>query len=361
MGTYTSLICLPVSSRDQPLKQVIRLKEALALIQEGYRFFTLDKISESGKIGFKIYSLIDGKELYFINGLESAAGRRWGAFDGSALINKETDTLFEGGENSVFYKVKLNTKFDGHSVSVSPEVVRYRGSVEGRANEGIENSVAAYKNLLFFANNQGDMQAIDSTTMKPVWAVKGKDDTDASIVVSVENGKPYLYSGTEVDKQGERGYAFLVKREALTGKTVWEKQVPAFTLRGEDAVNGGLLSTPVVGKGKMSNLVIFTVSRYKTFNGGLVIAYDKTSGSEIWRYEMPSYGWSSPVDVYDKDGNGYIVQGDSVGNLYLLNGLTGKVITKINLGANIEASPAVYNDKLVVATRGGQMYGVNIK
>ena len=69
----------------------------------------------------------------------------------------------------------------------------------------------------------------------------------------------------------------------------------------------------------------------------------------------------SPVDVYDKNGNGYIIQGDSAGYLHLVNGKNGKLESEVLLNGNIESSPAVFNDVLVVATRNGTIYGVKIK
>ena len=56
---------------------------------------------------------------------------------------------------------------------------------------------------------------------------------------------------------------------------------------------------------------------------------------------------------YNSDGKGYIIQCDSIGNMYLLDGITGKILDKINLGSNIESSPAVFEDYIVVGTRGG--------
>ncbi|WP_051314728.1 hypothetical protein [Alteribacter aurantiacus] len=73
-----------------------------------------------------------------------------------------------------------------------------------------------------------------------------------------------------------------------------------------------------------------------------------------------SYAWSSPVDVYDKKGNAYIVQGDSNGDVTLINGKTGETIDQISIDVNIEASPAVFNDKVVVGSRNGFIYGMTI-
>ena len=72
------------------------------------------------------------------------------------------------------------------------------------------------------------------------------------------------------------------------------------------------------------------------------------------------YSWSSPVDVYDENGTGYIIHCDTGGNMYLLDGLTGKVLNDIQLNGIIEASPAVYNGKVVIGTRAQKIYGIDL-
>ena len=75
---------------------------------------------------------------------------------------------------------------------------------------------------------------------------------------------------------------------------------------------------------------------------------------------MDNYAWSSPVAVYDKEGTAYIIYGDSVGNMFMVD-FEGNNLSKVNLGSNIEASPAVYENTLVVGTRGGHVCGIKIK
>lgn len=64
--------------------------------------------------------------------------------------------------------------------------------------------------------------------------------------------------------------------------------------------------------------------------------------------------------VYDQNGRGYVILGNSKGTLRLIDGLTGKVIDSVKLNANIEGTPAVFEDMLVVGTRGRKIYGVRI-
>ena len=55
------------------------------------------------------------------------------------------------------------------------------------------------------------------------------------------------------------------------------------------------------------------------------------------------------------------IQCDSGGNLHKIDPLTGKLLSTINLGdANIEATPAIFDNTLVVGTRGMKIFGVEI-
>ena len=319
-------------------------------------------VPQTGEIGFRIFSLIDGKEIFFIKGIDAFAYRKWGAFDSSPLINRFTDAMYLNGENGVFYYVKLNTKFDlaGKNISVSPKVYKYRYQAPKKGQVGTENSIACYKNLVYFGDNNGFMQCIDLLTLRPVWAIDATDDTDASILIEVEKDIPYLYTGCEVDKQGGTGSTFLRKINGLTGEIVWESPYKCSTIQGAHPVNGGLLASPVLSKNPKDSMIIFSPARYKNLNGGLMVALHTRTGKEIWRLEMPNYAWSSPVDVYDAQGNLYIIQCESQGNIFLIEGKTGRIISKMSLGHNIEASPAVFMDKLVVGIRGARFYGISI-
>ena len=103
---------------------------------------------------------------------------------------------------------------------------------------------------------------------------------------------------------------------------------------------------------------------YKKHSGGkqnVEVKIDKETGEIVWKTKLNNYLWSSPVDFYDKDGNGYIIQCDSAGNMFLIDGNTGEILNTITLDANIEASPAIYEDMIVVATRAGSIYGIEIE
>ena len=53
--------------------------------------------------------------------------------------------------------------------------------------------------------------------------------------------------------------------------------------------------------------------------------------------------------------------GDCEGGLMLVDARTGKVLDRVELGANIEATPAVFDDTIVVGTRGQKIFAIRIK
>ncbi len=316
--------------------------------------------SVTGKIGFRIFSLIDQKMLYFINGIDKSAYRAWGAFDSTPLIDKNNDTLYECGENGILYSVKLNSNFDvneGH-ISINPEVTKYRYKSPSIKKLGIENSVAIYKNFAYFVDNSGYMQCVDLNSFTPVWVRNVSDDTDSTIgIEELGNSKVSLYTACEVDHQGNGGYSYVRKINALTGQLIWENKYQCTF----SETNGGALASPVIGKNDISDLVIYNIAKAWNKNGGKLIAFDKETGQEKWVINFNNYCWSSPVDIYTKNGKSYIIQCDSGGYMYLIEGQTGQILDKIPLEGNVEGSPAVYDDMIVVGTRGQKIWGIKVK
>ena len=47
--------------------------------------------------------------------------------------------------------------------------------------------------------------------------------------------------------------------------------------------------------------------------------------------------------------------------MYLIEGKSGKILDRISVEANVEASPVVYDNMVVIGTRGQVIYGIKIK
>jgi len=321
-----------------------------------------EKNGEQGPIGYRIFSLIDQKMLYFIDGYDKHAFRRWGAFDSSGVIDAKSDTLIIPGENGILYTAKLNTKYDPDkgTISINPEFANYRYKSSVSKRLGIENSPVVFKNYVYFIDNSGLLQCVDLNTLKPVWARNVTDDTDSTPALEIESETEVsLYTACEVDLQGSEGYSYIRKIDAFTGRLIWEKAVKC---EYNPDNNGGALASPVIGKNDIDNLVIYNIAKTgKTKTSGRLFALDKKSGKEVWTIDFNNYCWSSPVDVYTKDGKSYLIVCDSAGNVYLIEGKTGRILDTINIGSNIEASPAVYDNIAVIGTRGQKIFGIRIK
>jgi outer membrane protein assembly factor BamB len=257
--------------------------------------------------------------------------------------------------------MKLNTDFklQDAMISINPQVVKYRYRSNVSKKLGTENSPAIYKNYIYFVDNSGLMQCLDLNTMEPLWARYVTDDTDSSIAIEEENSKVSLYTACEVDGQGINGFSYIRKINALNGELLWERKIKSAY---DPKTNGGALASPIVGKHDIAGLVIYNIARTgENKNGSKLVALDKKTGETIWAVNNNFYSWSSPVDVYTSDGKSYIVFCDSGGYMYLLEGKSGKELDRIPLEANIEASPAVFEDMIVVGTRGQKIWGIRIK
>jgi outer membrane protein assembly factor BamB len=339
------------------------IKGSVSVDPRGYPLLYCGQgISLNKEFRFRIFSLVDQKILYYINGYDAYAFRGWAAFDGAALINPKNDRMYLGGENGVFYALKLNSKFEQttRTMSIAPDILKYHYKMKEGHQQGIENSVAAYHDKIYFADNDGYIQCLDLQTFKPQWILHNHDDTDASLMIEAQDSIPYLYTGSEVDKQGDKGSAFLKKLNGNTGSTVWERKFDCLTVRGEHPVNGGMLSTPILGKMKSNDRVIFSLSRYGGMNKGLLVALDKMTGETIYEVKLNNYTWSSPVDIYDTEGNMYIFLADSRGYVMLFDGADGSMIYQEKIADIFEASPVVFDNKIIIPSRPSKVFCLEI-
>ena len=330
------------------------------------------KLSEyTGIVGMRIYNLINQKMIGFESGLNAAAASENGAISSSPIVETESDTLIYGAENGMLYTVSMYTDFDlaNEEIKVDPLTATYgyRTNIN-KAKQGIVSSVAAYGDYVYFGDLAGTIQCVDMNTMQPVWVANMDDSVVASVAIECgEDGEVYLYAGNVVNRRAKSSPIRLVKLNALTGEVVWECASP---IKGKyaskPAANGvyaGLMGSPLVGEGDISDLVIFNVNNVVEGeqNYAVVYALDKETGEEVWTQPLDVSSLSSPVAVYQPDGKSYIVLGDENGTLRLMDGFTGSTISTVSLNGSIASTPAVYGNRIVVGTTGGMVYFVDIK
>ena len=365
-GSYT---------RD-PIDVAMCFKGAGALDPRGY---PLMYVGSGDAVGDKqprmfVISLIDGSIL-FEYGYDDPQSLRtdnenWCAFDSSPLVHAETDTLIWPGENGILYTMKLNAVYDkdAGTVSVNPsDIVKTRYAAGRSGNEsywyGYEPSCVIVENYLYVAENGGLFYCVDLNTMELIWAQDTKDDNNSTPVFErISETEGYLYTAPSLHwtkNENNQGSISIYKLDAVTGKIVWEYPINVHTVSG---VSGGIQSSPLLGQPgtALEGLIIYTVSRTPKESSGILLALNTETGEKVWELDMANYAWSSPVALYEEDGTGYVVACDSAGYAMLVNGATGEKLNTLFLGGLVEASPAVYENTLVVGTRTKQIQGFKI-
>ena len=324
-----------------------------------------------GVMGMRVYSLIDQHLVAFNSGYDqNAKTKKVGSVSSSPLIESKSDTLIYGADNGMLYTMSMNTEFDpSGKITVNPTTAAYGYTTNIRnAEQGISSSVAAYGDYVYFGDVAGTIQCVDMNTMQCVWAVDMEDSVMASVSLEVEGDDVYLYAGNVINRRARSGPIKLVKIDALTGEIIWQC---ASEINGKyaskpakEGIYAGLMGSPLIGQGDINDLVIFSVNHVTAEKDkfyAVVYALDKVTGEEVWSQPLDVDSISSPIAVYQPDGKSYIIMGDENGTLRLMDGFTGTTISTVNLGSAIQASPAAYDNRIVVGTTDGIVYFVDIK
>ncbi len=288
-------------------------------------------------------------------------------FDSSAVVDVDTDTLIYPGENGILYLIHLGTKYDEKNGTLSMDLdkmVRWRYSTKRNSQGsywlGMETSAAIYKNYLFVADNGANLFCIDLNTLKTVWVQDILDDSNSTPVLSMEDGELYIYVSTSFHlgwRSSTTATIPIWKIKAETGEIVWQTEYECNTIAH---VSGGVQSTIAVGKADLKDNIYVTVAMSHGTGGGDIVALSKKDGSKVWENQI-AYTWSSPVCVYNQKGEGEVIYGGSDGVLRCLDGHSGEEKSYVTISdGTIEASPAVFEDYLIIGTRAGKIWGVHL-
>lgn len=340
-----------------------------ALDPRGYPILYLGSGYDSAKGVSRafIISLIDFSIMYEFGNMDDFSLRgELCYFDASALVDAETDQLIYPGENGIVYLMKLNTTYDpvAGTVDVQPDNIRkwhYYGERSSLYSYwvGMEGSPAIWCGHMFMCDNGGNLMCLDLNTLELVWVQDILDDSNGTPVLSIEDGHPYLYVSTSFH-YGWRSYNTATvpiwKIDAENGEIVWQKDYKCYT---EDGVSGGAQSTVALGKNDLEGYIYITVAKTDLNNNGVLACIDRETGEVVWEHKA-YYTWSSPVLVYNEDGSGYLVYCTYGHTMYLMDAKTGEVLDSIGLLGGVEATPAVYEDMIVVGTRKCLIWGIRM-
>ena len=349
-------------------------KGAGALDPRGYPILYLGAGYDSihGYARAFVISLIDFEVLHSFghDDVEAAGGfslrGNLSYFDGSPLVDADTDQLIYPGENGIVYIIKLNTQYNEKNgeLSIDPVTVkwRYYGTRTSLFHYwvGMEDSPVIWRSHLIIADNGGRLMCLNLNTLTLDWVQDILDDSNATPVLSMEDGHPYIYVSTSFH-YGWRSYTTapipIFKIDAENGEIVWQTEYNCYT---EQGVSGGVQSSIAVGKNDLEGLIYVTVAKTDIYNNGILACLDRETGEVVWEHKS-YYTWSSPVLVYNEDGSGDVVYCNYGSKMFLLDGLSGEVLDSFNVGGGVEASPAVYENVIVVGTRQCKIWGVQLK
>jgi hypothetical protein len=314
-----------------------------------------------------IISLIDFKVLHTF-GPEDNYGfalRAWPMFDGSPLVDAETDQLIYPGENGVVYLIKLHTKYDeaAGTISIEPETVKWhyygRNTTLYQYWIGMEDSPVIWRGHMIVADNGGRLLCLDLNTLQLDWVQDIWDDSNGTPVLSIEDGHPYIYVGTSFHlgwRSQSTANVALFKVDAENGDIIWKKEYKCYSEKG---VSGGIQSTVAIGQNDLAGYVYVTVAKTDKYNNGILACLDCETGEVVWEHHS-YYTWSSPVLIYNSDGSGCLLYCNYGSMMYLIDAKTGKELDTFNLAGGVEASPAVYENTVVVGTRQCRIWGVKM-
>lgn len=295
-------------------------------------------------------SAVELWKLHAYDGVQQVWNDDW---DSSALIID--DYLFEGGENSWFYIVKLNRGYDADGkVTVDPKIVftapSWDDELASKISDrqfSIENSVAISGNTVYFANSAGLVQGFDISGLKDgvtptrTFRFWTGDDTDASVVIDAEG---FLYVASEYERHNERstevGQIMKLDPRKPDDPLVWsvEDQGPG---------KQGVWGTVAIANGVV----------YADTNSGRILGIDQQSGEVLWEKQFHSQTWPSPVVV-----DNTLILGDCKGNLTAWDVSDPKVdppqLWSVQLDGCIESTPTVWKGRIFVGARGGKFYAI---
>lgn len=289
-------------------------------------------------------------------------------FSSSALFSYDGDCLLYQAENGVTYSYTIKKALSAGELSVEfVQELKYTYSANSE-NSGKElaytNAVAsaAFGSYVFQGDDQGNLACIDVNSQSMCWIRKLGNTILSSPVIEHDknSGNVYVYIGTALkssDGKTVKDKIYLYKLNAANGETVWEREEEAYATK---KMNGGAIATPVIGTNGLSDKIYFALCGVDGKKSGRLVCIDKNTGKEEYYVEFKHYIYSSPVIAYDKNGGGFVIICDNRGNVFSLEGKTGKNKDIRKIGERITTTPVIYDDTLIVISE-NRIYGIVIE
>jgi outer membrane protein assembly factor BamB len=197
------------------------------------------------------------------------------------------------------------------------------------AGKFLKSSPVVWDGKVFLGGPTGTFHALDAKTGKELWKAEVGIGVDAPALVLLEQ----VYVGT---KDG-----WLICLDAKTGKRIW-----AYETMGEIVGAPNHAIHPTSGK----DLIL--VGSYDNF----LHCVERKSGIEVWKFETMNYLNGTPA-IWK---NQCAVVGGCDAQLYIVGLKDGTLFKKVDLGAPIASSVALYNDHGYAGNMDRSVQGINL-
>ncbi|MBR0132345.1 MAG: PQQ-like beta-propeller repeat protein [Lachnospiraceae bacterium] len=288
-------------------------------------------------------------------------------FYASALFSDKGDCLVTQGENGVIYTYAVAVEGNGGDMKVKlNQKAEYTYSYDDGRSATSSSGIAAWGEYLYSCDTDGQLVCTNVNTLETVWVRKLGQCFSCTPVLEEdrEAGTVFIYVGSSLDLDDgkkTKGLSYITKLNAATGDIIWQRE---YKTRVTKLTDGGFMGTACLGSGSLSDYIFFTAvgttGKKADKKNGIVLAINKKTGGMKYYVRLKNYAASSPVCVYGADGAGYLIICDNEGNLFLLDGESGKVKDTRKIGERITTEPIVYNNKLIIGTE-SKIYGITLE
>lgn len=177
---------------------------------------------------------------------------------------------------------------------------------------------------IFVGSGDKNLYCFDAETLKPIWSY----ETDGAIIGAPAYDDGKIYFGT-VD-----GYFFSLGLSNPT-KYLWKYNTYS-----------KIYTSPLV----LGNIVYFGAEN------GLVYAFDKITGKEVWNTPFET-GSKINSSISGDDKTIFFISQD--GNLYAVHPLTGSLLWKKFVGPNVKSTPVIKENYIYVLNNMGQFLAID--
>ena len=196
-------------------------------------------------------------------------------------------------------------------------------------------SAALHGDTVYVGSDQYKLWAYDSATGDLKWSTT----FDGRVRCSPSFARGQLYVGDDSGK--------VSALDAHTGDLLWTSEA------APPETNAIVRSAPAVGRG-----LVYVDTGETTPMDGHVVAFDRTTGAEVWRSHMADYATSSPALA-----NRVLYVGSFDSRLYAYDADSGQELWTSGWGtfsASIPSSPAVTGGRVYVGIRDGSVVAFGI-